>query len=143
MLIDAPSRVLTDRQADILNWIVFFTDRMGYPPTVREIGRQFRIMSPNGVTCHVRALERKGYIERDPRLSRSIRVIDHVHRRQAGTPPPEQRIEGVDFTKLFADVDRCVLVADDSLSHLAILPGDLVMYEAGEIVGVVRKLKPR
>lgn len=62
---------LTKRQAAIL---AFIRARIavGLPPTFREIGQEFGITSPNGVTCHLRALERKGRIIRDQRLSRAI-----------------------------------------------------------------------
>lgn len=66
---------LTKRQAAIL---AFIRARIsaGLPPTFREIGEQFGITSPNGVTCHVRALEKKGRIVRDKRLSRAIFLAD-------------------------------------------------------------------
>ncbi|HID77167.1 MAG TPA: transcriptional repressor LexA, partial [Planctomycetaceae bacterium] len=45
-----------------------------YGPTVREIGRQFGIQSPNGVVCHLKALEKKGLIRREPHMSRAIQL---------------------------------------------------------------------
>jgi repressor LexA len=55
---------LTERQADVLAYIKQHIAAKHYQPSVREIGRHFGITSPNGVICHVKALERKGYIER-------------------------------------------------------------------------------
>ena len=46
-----------------------------YSPTVREIALAFSIRSPNGVVCHLKALERKGLIRRTPRSSRGIEVL--------------------------------------------------------------------
>lgn len=64
---------LTPRQAEVLQ---FITENIAfYGPTVREIARTFSIASPNGVVCHLKALERKGYIRRTPRTGRGIEVI--------------------------------------------------------------------
>lgn len=64
---------LTPRQAEFLEYIEERTHR-GLPPTIRELGLKFGIGSPNGVNCHLKALQKKGYIERDAKLSRSIRL---------------------------------------------------------------------
>lgn len=67
---------LTDRQHEVLFAITSFIEKNGWPPTFRDIGRSLGITSPNGVRCHLGALERKGYIERDEHTSRGIRVLD-------------------------------------------------------------------
>ena len=66
---------LTDRQQDILDFIRDTIAASQHPPTVREIGARFDINSPNGVICHLKSLEAKGYIERDKNLSRGIRLL--------------------------------------------------------------------
>ena len=55
---------LTTRQRDILSYILLQWSR-GYPPTVRMIGSNFDISSPNGVLCHIRALQKKGCVQQD------------------------------------------------------------------------------
>ena len=71
-------QVLTPRQAEIFAYIRDWILGKGHPPTVREIGRQFDITSPNGVICHLKALERKGYIIRSQDgHSRGITLADH------------------------------------------------------------------
>lgn len=52
--------VLTERQLDVLAFIVATIDETGIPPSMREIGRRFGIRSTNGINDHLRALERKG-----------------------------------------------------------------------------------
>ncbi len=42
---------------------------------MREIGAHFYISSPNGVVCHLKALEKKGLISREPNMSRAIRLV--------------------------------------------------------------------
>ena len=66
---------LTDRQSEIYGFIRHRI-QTGNAPTVREIGQRFSIRGPNGVVCHLKALERKGYIFRDATVSRGIRLVD-------------------------------------------------------------------
>ena len=66
---------ITQRQLQIFNFIVKIFSKHGYPPTVREIGLGMKISSPNGVMCHLRALEQKGYISRDESRSRGMRLL--------------------------------------------------------------------
>lgn len=69
---------LTPRQQQVLDYIVAHVHEHGYPPTVREIGAYFGVRSPQGVTCHLDALEKKGRIVREPRRSRAIKVVRNV-----------------------------------------------------------------
>ena len=63
---------LTDRQREILSFIVKETENRGFPPTIREIGEEMDIRSTNGVNDHLKALERKGYLTRGEQQSRSL-----------------------------------------------------------------------
>jgi repressor LexA len=63
---------LTDRQKQILHFIVRESESRGFPPTIREIGEQMDIRSTNGVNDHLKALERKGYLIRGEQQSRSL-----------------------------------------------------------------------
>ena len=56
---------LTAPQLKIFDFIRSYIQQNGYPPAIRDIGRAFKIASPNGVMCHLRALQKKGYIHRD------------------------------------------------------------------------------
>ena len=68
------STVLTPKQEEIFKYIRSRILSGDPAPTVREIGDEFGIRSPNGVMCHLKALEKKGHIVRDEHLSRSIRL---------------------------------------------------------------------
>jgi len=68
---------LTKRQQEILQYIQDYVRKEGYPPSIREIGRDFEIGSLRGVTVHLDALERKGYISRS-NTPRSIKVTHDV-----------------------------------------------------------------
>ncbi|MBZ4421708.1 transcriptional repressor LexA [Myxococcus sp. RHSTA-1-4] len=63
---------LTERQREILSFIVKETETRGFPPTIREIGEHMDIRSTNGVNDHLKALERKGYLNRGEQQSRSL-----------------------------------------------------------------------
>jgi repressor LexA len=65
---------LTQKQQNILQFILDYVQREGYPPSIREMGREFNIGSLRGVTVHLDALVRKGYITR-ANTPRSIKVI--------------------------------------------------------------------
>jgi len=67
--------VLTDRQREILDFISHSIAARGYPPTLREIGTHFGIRSTNGVNDHLRALEKKGYLQREDLKSRALRPV--------------------------------------------------------------------
>lgn len=56
---------LTSKQREIYAFIRQYITENGYPPAIRDIGRAFEIKSPNGVMCHLKALQKKGYIHRD------------------------------------------------------------------------------
>src|SRR5947209_13638232 len=68
---------LTERQREIYDFIKLKIESRGYGPTVREIGLAFEIRSPNGVMCHLKALEKKGLIVREGFSARAIQLVDH------------------------------------------------------------------
>lgn len=67
-------RELTARQRDVLNFVRTFTVRQGVPPTVREIGDKFRV-TPRAAFDHLRALERKGMLQRRAAPGRTARGL--------------------------------------------------------------------
>jgi repressor LexA len=75
---------LTDRQREVLTFIESQIGQLGYPPTIREIGRHLGMRSTNGVNDHLKALERKGYIKREGNKSRTLRVVVSARGEQTG-----------------------------------------------------------
>jgi repressor LexA len=67
---------LTVRQEDILEFIRDWIESRGYPPTIRDIQKPFGIKSTNGVKVHLDALEKKGFIIRNPGISRGIELTE-------------------------------------------------------------------
>src|SRR5512140_3762223 len=78
---------LTKRQREILAFIESETTRRGIPPTVREVASHFGMASPNGAACHMKALEDKGYLVREPGLSRGIRPSHAINAKQENPHP--------------------------------------------------------
>ena len=66
---------LTKRQKMALSYIIRHIQDHGYPPTIREIGDHMSIKSTNGVNDHLKALERKGYLERQDAKSRALKPL--------------------------------------------------------------------
>ena len=65
---------LTDRQREILDFIVAQQHLRGYPPSVREIGEAVGLTSPSTVHTHLATLQRRGLLRRDPTKPRAIEV---------------------------------------------------------------------
>lgn len=129
---------LTSRQREVYDFIRQKIEARGYGPTVREIGEGFDIKSPNGVMCHLKALEKKGLIIREEHAARAIQLVDHRPMSQglpylgavaAGTPLPAiNQDERIDFTDLFGGQNRFVLrVKGNSMVENHIEDGDYVV----------------
>ena len=78
------SAVLTKRQHKIFDFILSSIDRFGYPPSIPEIQKEFSFKSPNAVSDHLEALQRKGYIFRRAHKSRGIEIKVHTTARGNG-----------------------------------------------------------
>ena len=131
---------LTKRQKLVYEFIRDKIRNRGYGPTVREIGDRFEIRSPNGVMCHLRALEKKGLIKREPNMSRAIRLTaEPIYER--GLPLAGEVAAGVlheaieqkeriDFETLFTKKGQFVLrVRGDSMVEAHIADGDYVIVK--------------
>jgi repressor LexA len=72
---------LTPRQRRILDVIRDSVERRGYPPSVREIGEAVGLASPSSVAHQLSALQKKGFLRRDPNRPRAVdvRPPDSVH----------------------------------------------------------------
>jgi repressor LexA len=135
------SNQLTDRQQNVYDMIRELIVKRGYGPTVREIGEHFGIKSPNGVMCHLRALERKGLIRRSPNKSRAIELM-HAADRSGNSLPMAGMVaagpttlafeqnERIDFSEVLFGDDRFILqVSGDSMIDAHIADGDFVVIQ--------------
>ncbi|HEV8440891.1 MAG TPA: transcriptional repressor LexA [Methylomirabilota bacterium] len=76
---------LTSRQREILEFVRIFSERHGVPPAVREIGERFGFTA-RAAFDHLRALERKGMLERRVTTKRASRTLVLPGRRSRGRP---------------------------------------------------------
>ncbi|MCE7009527.1 transcriptional repressor LexA [Kibdelosporangium philippinense] len=72
---DLDSGTLPPRQRAVLEVIRAWVERVGYPPSVREIGEAVGLTSTSSVAYQLKALERKGYLRRDHNRPRAIGVL--------------------------------------------------------------------
>jgi repressor LexA len=155
------AKQLTKRQQTVLEAIRGWIRERGYPPTIRELGKLLGIKSLRGVTTHLDAIAKKGFLKREPR-ARSISLLDLVApferairvpvigRIRAGEPVLAQEqvenhvvIDGAwlgGAAKSSAADHFALKVAGDSMINAGILNGDFVIVrqqqtaEAGDIV---------
>lgn len=66
---------LTKRQQEIFDFIGKYADKMGYPPTVREIGKAVGLHSSSTVHVHLSNLEKAGVLRRDPTKPRALEIL--------------------------------------------------------------------
>lgn len=149
---------LTDRQQDILDFIVEEIQRRGYPPTLREISSRFDISSTQGVRRHIDALEKKGYIVRESgarSISVASDILDLSQRHDVAEVPLLGEVAAGQPIFAEENLEDKIVVSTDWLGprgeHFflkvkgysmadSILPGDLVLVEKtavannGEIV---------
>jgi repressor LexA len=143
--------VLTRRQAEILSFIKTHIQYSGFPPTISEIQGQFSFKSPNAVQDHLKALERKGQIRRNPNQWRGLELVASnksrdesphhstvpvplIGRVAAGSPVfAEENFEGIisvdrslvgRSTRLFA-----LHVRGDSMIKAGIYDGDIAVAQ--------------
>ncbi|MSR30257.1 MAG: transcriptional repressor LexA [Gemmataceae bacterium] len=134
----------TQRQKEIFIFIRDKIETRGYGPTVREIGLAFGIKSPNGVMCHLKALEKKGLILRESFSARAIQIINprkgkkglpYLGAVAAGSPIASVAQEDtLDLESLFSGDNHYVLqVRGYSMIEDNIQDGDYIVVRKQEI----------
>ena len=154
-----PMEPLSPRQNDVLDFLREYLDSHGYPPTLREIARQIKVSGTVAIVRHLEALEKKGWIRRQPGAFRSISLVggtlqqhgaDHgdaahsggplslfmpiVGSVRAGTPEiPQEDIE--DYLSLDKSIAASggsffLRIKGNSMKNAGMLPGDLVLIRS-------------
>jgi repressor LexA len=127
---------LTVRQLKILGAIKDALENNGYPPSMREIGVVAGLTSPASVKYQLEALEKKGFIRRDPTRGRALEVLMPDEKTAEETfPLPESLVGSGDLFML--------KVVGESMINAAICDGDYVVIRSqkdcnnGEIVAAM------
>jgi repressor LexA len=126
---ELPADGLTARQHRILETITAAIERHGYPPTMREIGDAVGLTSPSSVSHQLQALERKGFLRRDPKRPRALEVVLPD---DAGDPAPApvEAIAGSSASVSVPLVGRIAaglpITAEEQVEDVFTLPQQLV-----------------
>ena len=145
------STELTARQREIWSFVLDYSDRHGYPPTVREIGEAVGLASPSTVHAHLANLERAGLLRRDPTKPRALELMGREPRADvapaalpklpllgqiaAGGPLlAEQNVEDEIAVPETLHGDFLLRVKGDSMIEAGILDGDLVVVQRAQDV---------
>ncbi|MGN6733442.1 MAG: transcriptional repressor LexA [Candidatus Binatia bacterium] len=149
---------LTSRQKEIYDFLLKTIREKGFAPSIHEIGRRFKIASTNGVSDHLKALERKGYIRRVGKRALEVvntwgksaltvtREVPVLGRVPAGKPfLSEENIEGTIALPedMAGEKTFALQVKGDSMIGAGIMDGDRVIVkqqgtaENGDIVCAV------
>ncbi|GAB4491436.1 MAG: transcriptional repressor LexA [Anaerolineales bacterium] len=131
MMMVRKSKGLSERHLKILTLLDKYADK-GYPPSIREIGEQTGITSTSVVNYYLEQLEKWGYIERDRRISRGLRVV------------PEMLANlGLAATEVVTDLLRIPIAGRIVASAPAPVPAsDFNYYDAESSVEIARSLLP-
>lgn len=133
---------LTKLESSVYQYLLDFTAEKTYQPSIRDIGKQFKIKSTKTVSDLLQSLARKGYIERDPARSRGVNLlgfagalktqpIPFYGKIHAGEPAllPEHRHGFITMDRRFVPAESAFFlrVKGESMTGRAILDGDYVM----------------
>ena len=110
---------LTERQREILEFIVTQQRERGYPPSVREIGEAVGLTSPSTVHTHLATLQRRGLLRRDPTKPRAIEVRYDPSAGMTAERRPARHIPLVGDVAAGTDV-----LASENIEELVPVPSD-------------------
>ena len=86
---------LTPIERKVYHYLLDFLAENTYQPSIREIGRKFRIKSTKTVSDLLQSLCAKGYIERDPSRSRGVRLVGYAGPTRVQPLPVYERVNAV------------------------------------------------
>lgn len=132
------SKGLSERQKKILEALERFQEQNGYPPSIRELCEDTGISSTSVVNYYLDQLKEMGYIERDRRVSRGVRLLKPLSEAVAAVVTPlKQTLQTVD------DLIRIPIVGRIAAGELMpVPPSDFAYYDPDSVVDVARSMLP-
>ncbi len=79
MMMVRKSKGITEKHIKVLEFLMDYQTKFGRPPSIREIGEKVKISSTSVVNYYLDQLKKMGYLERDDRVSRGVRLTDKVN----------------------------------------------------------------
>lgn len=130
----AMTQGITKRQQAVLDCIEDFIAEKGYGPTVREVCQRLGLSSPSTVHVHLKALEDKGLINRDPLKSRSITL---AHMDENASPAAIAEFGNIVHLPLVGDVAAGTpILAEENITETISLPTEIVGDSASFLLSV-------
>lgn len=123
---------LTGRQNDILTFVRRYTGSHGYPPSVREIGAAMGLTSSSTVHSHLAALERKGYLRRDPSKPRALEILRETGGGEQALPVRR----AVQLPIVGRVTAGAPILADQNIDDYLPIPADLLNGSDGFVLKV-------
>ncbi|MGE5221250.1 MAG: transcriptional repressor LexA [Omnitrophica WOR_2 bacterium] len=136
------SKILSERQKKILDVLNRFQKQNGYPPSIREICDKADISSTSVVNYYLDQLEEMGYIERDGRVSRGIRLLKPINEASAAAMTQvKQAAQNV--RQVMEEVLHIPVLGKIFASVPVPVPGsDFSYFDPESMVDVARSLLP-
>jgi len=78
MMMVRKSKGITEKHIKVLEFLTDYQEKYGRPPSIREIGEKVKLSSTSVVNYYLNQLEKMGYLERDDRVSRGVRLTEKV-----------------------------------------------------------------
>jgi repressor LexA len=133
------SKTLSERQKRILEVLERFQDHNGYPPSIREICEKTDISSTSVVNYYLDQLEDMGYIERDRRVSRGVRLLKPLDDVTAALSTPIKQA-----AQVVSDLLRIPVLGRITAGQLTPIPSsDFAYYDPESGIDIVRSQLPR
>jgi len=123
------SKGITEKHIKVLKFVNAYQEEFGRPPSIREIGEKVKISSTSVVNYYLEQLEKHGYIERDNRVSRGMRLTDKVN----------------EFVDVVSDMLRVPILGPIAAGPLMLVPEPGVNYmndKEYDAVDIARSLLP-
>lgn len=130
---------VTKRQLAVLNCIEDCIRDKGYGPTVREVCQALGLSSPSTVHVHLKALEDKGYIKRDPLKSRSIALTYSLDAEDNEVTPLDIEVQPFNIINvpLVGNVAAGTpILAEENITNTISLPVEIVGDAASFMLSV-------
>ena len=116
---------LSPRQKEILEYITEQVFQNNYPPFVREICQAMGLRSSSTAHAHLKALEKKGYLRRDPTKPRAIKILN---------PATDINTSLKDKTRLIPLLGQVTaglpVLAEENIESYLALPEEIVKRDA-------------
>ncbi len=134
---------LSDRHRKIMEFLTTFVEKNSYSPSIRQIGESIGVKSTSLVDYYLNFLEQEGYIARDGRVSRSIRVFKPVYTKEGGPALNPDILHGQSSLPSLTDILRIPIFGRIVASApLPMPPSDMAYFDPESSVEIARSLLP-